>query len=166
MVPMHANDRKGALDVPSCRPRRPGNWHLPSAIVIRYLANLTTGRLILWCYLIWYLVVLVRYFDAGPLLWLTSLGISAIIGVALVISTTSSSKGTTKLEGWQTFRLFLMPFCVSSFAALVKGQGFILIFSPRLFENVVALALCLAFCGVVTALKRFRGSASLSNPPQ
>ncbi|HXT13715.1 MAG TPA: hypothetical protein VN873_19350 [Candidatus Angelobacter sp.] len=32
----------------------------------RYLANLTTGRMILWCYLIWYLVVLARYFDPSP----------------------------------------------------------------------------------------------------
>jgi hypothetical protein len=127
--------------------------------VIRYLANLTTGRLILWCYLIWYLVVLVRYFDASPLLWLTSVGISAIIGVALVISTTSSSKGTTKLEGWQTFRLFLMPFCVSSFAALVKGHGFILIFSPRLLENLLAVGLCLVFCAVVVLVKRMKNSA-------
>lgn len=130
--------------------------------MIRYLANLTTGRLILWCYLIWYLVVLVRYFDAGPLLWLTSLGISAIIGVALIISTTSSSKGTRKLEGWQTFRLFLMPFCVSSFAALVKGQGFILIFSPRLLENLLAFGLCLAFCAVVMLVKRLKNSATRS----
>ena len=127
--------------------------------MIRYLVNLTTGRLILWCYLIWYLVVLVRYFDASPLLWLTSVGISGIIGVALVISTTSSSKGTSKLEGWQTFRLFLMPFCVSSFAALVKGQGFILIFSPRLLENLLALALCLAFCAGVMLVKRMKNSS-------
>jgi len=130
--------------------------------VIRYLVNLTTGRLILWCYLIWYLVVLVRYFDASPLLWLTSVGISAIIGVALVISTTSSSKGTTKLEAWQTFRLFLMPFCVSSFAALVKGQGFILIFPPRLRENLLAFGLCLAFCAVVMLVKRMKNNAGRS----
>lgn len=124
--------------------------------LIHYLANLSKGRLILWCYLVWYLVVLVRYFDPSPLLWLTSLGISAIIGVALVISTTSSSKGITKLEGWQVFRLFLMPFCVSSFAALVKGQGFVLIFSPKLSENLLALGICLALCVVVIALQRAR----------
>jgi hypothetical protein len=130
--------------------------------VIGYLAKLTAGRLILWCYLIWYLVVLIRYFDPSPRLWLTSLGISAIIGVALVISTTSSSKGTTKLEGWQVFRLFLMPFCVSSFAALVKGQGFVLIFSPRLSENLLALGICLALCVVVMALRRWKNNAGAS----
>ncbi len=45
--------------------------------LIPYLANLSKGRLILWCYFIWYLVVLVRYFDPSPRLWLTSLGIPA-----------------------------------------------------------------------------------------
>ena len=53
------------------------------------------------------------------------------------------------------FRLFLMPFCVSSFAALVKGRGFVLIFSPQLPENLAALALCAIFCAFVAALKRW-----------
>src|SRR5436853_5743670 len=101
-------------------------------MLTRYLSNLSKGRLILWCYFIWYLVVLVRYFDPSIRLWLTSLGLSLIIGVALYISTTSSATRTVKLEPWPTFRLFLMPFCVSSFAALVTGKGFVLIFSPHL----------------------------------
>jgi len=32
-------------------------------MLMRYLANLSKGRLILWLLLIWYVVVLVRYFD-------------------------------------------------------------------------------------------------------
>ena len=121
--------------------------------MIRYLANLTTGRLILWCYFIWYAVVFVRYFDPNPRLWLTSLGLSLIIGIALVISTTSSTTGRTRLDRWQTFRLFLMPFCVSSFAALVKGKGFILVFSPRLGETVLAAVLCALLCLTVFVVK-------------
>jgi hypothetical protein len=123
-------------------------------VILRYLANLTTGRLILWCYFIWYAVILVRYFDSTPKLWLTSLGISCIVGIALVISTTSASTGTTKLDAWQTFRLFLMPWCVSSFSALVKGQGFILIFSPKPKEDLAAAGLCLLLCAIVLLLKR------------
>src|SRR5438094_6178601 len=96
--------------------------------LIPYLANLSKGRLVLWCYFIWYGVVLVRYFDPSPRLWLTSLGLSAIIGLALYLSTTAGTN-RVKLQFWPTFRLFLMPFCVSSFAALVKGRGFVLIFS-------------------------------------
>ena len=122
--------------------------------MIRYLKQLTTGRVILWCYLMWYLVVLVRYFDASPQFWLTSVGISVIVGVALVISTTSGSQGATRLQGWQVFRLFLMPFCVSSFAALVKGREFILIFSPLLTENLIALGACGLFVAIVWMLKR------------
>ena len=123
-------------------------------MLIRYLANLSTGRLILWCYFIWYMVVLVRYFDPSPWLWLTSLGISVIVGVALVLSTTTSSQNQVKLDRWQTFRLFLMPLCVSSFAALVKGKGFVLIFSPNLNETLIALGFCTALCGLVMLLKR------------
>ena len=120
----------------------------------RYLAGLSPGRLILWCYFIWYSVVLVRYFDPAPSLWLTSLGLSAIIGVALYLSTAGSGTTRVKLDRWQLFRLFLMPFCVSSFAALVKGRGFILIFSPRVDEVFLAVALCAVLCLVVFTLKK------------
>jgi len=122
-------------------------------MLIRYLANLSTGRLILWCYLIWYGVVLARYFDPNPRLWLTSLGLSGIIGIALFISTTAGTN-PVKLQFWPAFRLFLMPFCVSSFAALVKGHGFVLIFSPKPAEVLIALALCLVLCGMVALAKR------------
>src|SRR5260221_385716 len=106
-------------------------------MLANYLARLTGGRLILWCYLIWYLVVLVRYFDGTARLWFPSLGLSAIIGLALMLSTTASTRGATKLDRWQTFRLFLMPFCVSSFSALVKNCGFVLVFSPQWKENAL-----------------------------
>lgn len=117
---------------------------------MRYLAQLSTGRTILWCYGIWYGFFVSRYFDPSPQLWLTSLGIAAIIGVALVIST---SGGKTRLDHWQTFRLFLMPFCVSSFSALIKGRGFTLIFSPRAQEDFLALGACAAFCAFVAGVK-------------
>lgn len=123
-------------------------------MLLRYLAHLSRGRLILWCYFIWYLVVLIRYFDPNPLLWLTSLGLAVIIGIALYISSTT---GGNKLERWQIIRLFLMPFFVSSFSALVKGKGFILIFSPNPMEIAVATGLCLLLCATVFVLKR--------NPP-
>ena len=123
-------------------------------MLLRYLRNLSTGRLILWCYLIWYVVVLVRYFDPSPRLWLTSLGLSLIIGFALYLSTAGSGTTKVRFDRWQTFRLFLMPFCVSSFAALVKDRGFILVFSPRAQDTGTALVLCLTLVAVVKLLKR------------
>lgn len=120
----------------------------------RYLAGLSAGRIMLWCYLIWYLVVLVRYFEASPRLWLTSLGLSAIIGAALYISVAASPGYRGGMGFWAIVRLFMMPFCVSSFAALVKDHGFILVFSPRAFDLILGASLCGAFCVLVGFLKR------------
>ena len=128
--------------------------------LLNYLATLSTGRIILWCYAIWYVVNVVAHFDPSPRIWITSLGLSVIIGAALLISTRSSSTGTTKLDRWQIFRLFLMPWCVSSFAALVKDAGFILVFPPTLQENAIGFALIEAFVLGVNVLKRFRQAAN------
>ena len=124
--------------------------------LLPYLANLSAGRFILWCYFIWWLVVLVQYFDPRPRIWLTSLGLSVIIGYALLINTTASGKNRLRLERWPTFRLFLTPFCVSSFAALVKDEGFFLIFSPKSGEMLVAIGLCAALGLSVLAAKQFQ----------
>jgi hypothetical protein len=126
----------------------------------RYLAHLTAGRLLLWCYFLWYLVALVRYFDPDARLWLTSLGMSAIIGIALYISTTSASAVQGPLGFWPTVRLFMMPFCVSSFAALVKGRGFYLVFSPRPRDLAWGFGLCAAFCAATFASRVLAGRST------
>lgn len=113
--------------------------------MLTYFATLPLPRRILWCYAIWYLVTVVAHFDPSLRLWLTSCGLSAIIGTALVLSTRSSTTGPVRLDGWQTFRLYLMPFCVSSFAALVKDEGYLLVFPPRLLPNLVGIGAIVAF---------------------
>ena len=119
-----------------------------------YVAGLSRGRTILWCYAIWYLVAVAHHFDPRLALWLTSLGLSAIIGMALVIGMRTSSTGTTHLDRWQVFRLFLMPFCVSSFSALVKDAGYVLVFPPTLRENAVGGAAVAVFLVSVRILRR------------
>ncbi len=121
---------------------------------IRYLQKLSTGRTILWCYAIWYAVNVTAHFDARPRLWLTSLGLSAIIGAALVISTQAAGTRRAKLDPWVVFRLFLMPFCVSSFASLVKDAGYVLVFPPTLRENATGFALIAAFLALVWGVKK------------
>ena len=120
--------------------------------VIRYLAELTLPRLVLWCYLIWYGFVLVRYFDPSARLWLSSLGISAIIGIALYLSVREPGKSPP--DRWTTMRLFLMPFCVSSFSQLIKGKGFVLVFPPDLHEIAISLGACAAFVLLVWSVRR------------
>lgn len=125
--------------------------------VIGYFRSLSTARRILWCYAIWYVVNVVAHFDASPRLWLTSCGLSVIIGTALVLSTRPANGGTSALDRWQVFRLYLMPFCVSSFAALVKDEGYLLVFPPQWLPNVIGFAAIAAFC-VATSRRHSRGT--------
>lgn len=109
-------------------------------LVRRYLAGLSAPRTVLWCYLIWWAVVVVNHFDPSVRLWLTSLGLSVIIGVGLIMNARSGGAGATAF--WPSFRFFMAPFCVSSFSALVKNQGFTLVFSPQPVEVGEGLAAC------------------------
>ena len=115
---------------------------------VRYLARLNVAQRVLWCYLIWYLEVLARYFDPNPRLWLSSAGISAIIGTGLYLSTAHASERKTALAGWQIARLYIMPLCVSSFAALIKDRGFVLVFHPSRAANLHAAMACAMFLGL------------------
>jgi hypothetical protein len=124
--------------------------------LLRYLAELTLPRMVLWCYLIWYGFVLARYFDPSVRLWLSSLGISAIIGTGLYLSTAHGGRARTRLETWQVARLYMMPFCVSSFAALIKGRHFVLVFDPALAANAAAGAGCASFVGAALLARRLR----------
>jgi len=122
--------------------------------LIHYFRNLRTGKIVLWCYLIWYGVMAAYYFDPRLSLWITSLGISVVIGTGLILSVLSPA-GIRVMEKWAIARLFMMPFCVSSFAALIKDQGFIVVFSPRVSENLWALGACALFVGIVSCCKMF-----------
>jgi len=102
--------------------------------LIQYLYEIKLDKAILWCYLIWYVIVVCFHFDPSIKIWINSIGISAVIGTGLMLSV-SSSKG--ERDRWQAFRLYLMPFCVSSFSALIKEQGFIVFISPNIKETIV-----------------------------
>jgi hypothetical protein len=119
--------------------------------VVQYLYEIKTGKTILWCYLIWYLVVVYFYFDPAPKIWINSIGISAIIGTGLLLSVSSGK--TNQADHWQTFRLYLMPFCVSSFSALIKGQGFIVFVSPKINETLIAVFGCVLFLAMIWGIK-------------
>lgn len=131
------------------------NANLRAPWLLRYLAELTLPRLVLWCYLIWWFFTLAGYFDPSPRLWFSSLGISAIIGTGLYLSTAYGGRAKTRLEPWQIARLYMMPFCVSSFAALIKGKGFVLVFHPTWSGNAAAGAGCAVFVTIALLARRF-----------
>jgi len=129
--------------------------------VIRYFKNISNGKLVLWCYLIWYGVTLYYYFDSSLGIWLNSIGISIVIGIALMLSVTNSN--SQQKDHWQTFRLFMMPFCVSSFSSLIKGQGFILIVPPKSIEQITSVGACIIFLILVFCVKKVSTKCSHNN---
>jgi hypothetical protein len=127
--------------------------------MLSYLRNLNASRVVLWSYLIWYLVVLGRHFSPSLSLWANALGIGAIMGTAYFLSAACAGSHATHLDRWQVSRMYLMPFCVSSFSALIKDRGFVLVFHPALGDNLLALGLIAAFCALVFVVKRFGSGA-------
>jgi len=113
--------------------------------LLQYLGRLSADRCILWSYVIWWLAMVFYYFRPDPRLWLTSIGISVIVGYALMLSTGSVNAERFRSRFWESLRLFLAPFLVSSFAALVAGKEFFLVFSPHWIENLVAASSIVAF---------------------
>lgn len=120
-------------------------------VIFDYLSNLKTGKMILWCYLIWYIVIVAFYFDPDPRIWINSIGICIVIGVALILSVSGNPRSS--LEKWQVFRLFAMPFCVSSFSSLIKDNGFILVIPPHQNEQLTVMGACILFVLVVYCIK-------------
>jgi hypothetical protein len=138
---------------------------------LRYFGRLPLGRCVLWCYLVWYLVIAALYFDPSPSIWLSALGVSALIGVAFLLGVEPSPARWRGLDRWTVVRFFLIPFCVSSYAALVKGRGFVVVFSPVALENAVALGACglfLAFCWVARriAVRDVARAVKAGRPPE
>lgn len=122
-----------------------------------YFAGLSARKQILWCYLIWYLVTVYYRFDPSLTLWVNSMGISLVIGTGLVLSVATPSG--QKTDRWQIFRLFLMPFCVSSFAALIKGHDYIFVFPTTAVEFLASISACLVFVLCVFVLRKTVGNS-------
>lgn len=123
-------------------------------MIKHYFQTLPMGILTLWCYVIWYVVMATYYFKADFALWRNSIGLSLIVGIALVLATGPISLERIQKNSWQVIRLFLCPFFVSSFSSLTQGKGFLLLISPIFEENLLAFNLCFFFCALVYSIKR------------
>lgn len=128
--------------------------------LLNYLKNMKTQKIILWCYFIWYLTVIGFYFEASLKLWANSVGISLIIGFALILSTTQQG---VKQDIWVKVRLFLFPFCVSSYSATIKDYDFILLFPSDSFHLFISTLNCLIFLLVIWCIKTFYHTNKIVN---
>jgi hypothetical protein len=122
--------------------------------LLNYFANLAPGRNILWCYVIWWAVMVQFYFRPEVRLWVMSLGIALIVGYALMLCTGPVSMSRFRQRFWESLRLFICPLMVSSFSALVTGEGFLLVFSSRWQENSIAVLSVLTFLVLERVLKQ------------
>jgi len=132
---------------------RDGEERVPLNL-ISYFAKLKAPKLMLWCYLAWYLAILPFYFDPSPVIWLSALGIAGLIGIALIFAAKVPGQA---MDGWTRFRLFLFPFCVSSYSALIKGKEFVLLFPTEakpLAAGIAACAAVLLFQRACAAIRR------------
>ena len=152
---MMKHDRMNGCENPSSGTRAVSERHRPGDALFFETHDRTARPLVLPR-----LVSLFRgplLFERSPnLLATTSLGISAIVGVALLLSTTA---GGNRMDFWATFRLFLMPFCVSGvFRPWSKAAASCLVFSPSKIENGIAAAFCVAFCAFVLLVSKWAGA--------
>lgn len=120
--------------------------------LLKYFKILRIQKIILWCYFIWYLTIMSIYFEASLKLWASSLGISFIIGFALILSTNQDG---VKQDIWVKIRLFLFPFCVSSYSATIKDYDFILLFPSNLFHLSISIVNCLLLLLLIWCVKTF-----------
>ncbi len=127
----------------------------PRSGVLLYFSRLAAGKVALWCYLVWYLVTVFNHFDPAPSIWLNALGISLVVGLALSLSV--GSLRAAFANRWQAFRLFMMPFAVSSFSTLIKGKAFIVVFPLDAGEMAASIAACAGFLLFVAATRVAHG---------
>ncbi len=66
--------------------------------MLNYFAQLKPGKMVLWFYLIWYFVTVYFHFDPNPKIWINALGISVVIGIALLLSVGAGQSLTANLR--------------------------------------------------------------------
>lgn len=129
--------------------------------ILRYLARLDNRRLLLWSAFLWYVAIMARHATASLPVWLNSAGIAAVISVILAANAVPPGRKWRDLGFWPLARFFLIPFCVSSFSAVMTKAGLMLIFPRNLTDNLVAVGTVAGFLLLCAAARRWTRAAAV-----
>ena len=127
--------------------------------LISYLVRLDNRRRLLWSAFLWYVAMMARHATATPTVWLNSAGIAVVISVILAATAIPPGGKWRDLGFWPLARFFLIPFCVSSFSAVMTKAGLVLIFPRNLADNLVATGAVVSFL-LLCAAARYWGRAA------
>lgn len=127
--------------------------------LISYLARLDNRRLLLWSAFLWYVAIMARHATSSPAVWLNSAGIAAVISVILAANAIPVGRNWQDLGFWPLARFFLIPFCVSSFSAVMNKAELVLIFPRNLADNLVAAGAVVLFLMLCAAARRWGRAA-------
>ena len=128
--------------------------------MIRYFSTINYPKRILWCYLVWYIAIVAQYFEPLFSMWVSSIGIAVIIGFALNLATNQKAQIRDR---WVVYRLYIFPFCVSSYSALIKDKGFFLLFPTELKPITIATVSCLSFLSFTFLCRRLHKKQNRAN---
>lgn len=120
-------------------------------LLLRYFSALPSGKLALWCYLIWYLGMLALYFNPSAEIWFNSLGISLVVGYALFLSTGPGTLERFRRDVWGGCEIVCVSVSGVEFFFTGKRQGlYFIVVAPFAREPLGGKCL-FGFCSVCKA---------------
>ncbi len=94
-----------------------------------------------------------RHATASLAVWLNAAGIAAAIGVILAANAIPPGQQWRDLGFWPLARFFLIPFCVSSYSAVMNRIGLVLIFPIAVEDNLTGAAAIVGFLLICLAAR-------------
>jgi hypothetical protein len=137
-----AADRPPAVPPSLAAPPRTHAW-------VRFLHQSTGPAFaLLAAFFVWWLCMVIFFFDPAWPLWVNTLVITAFVGTALNVNAFTSSQEPHLLafarnQPWLVARFFLIPFCVSSYGGIADSAHFVAAF-PSTHAVSAAVGICVA----------------------
>ena len=119
--------------------------------------TLQVPQILLLSFFIWYLFIVIS-FSSNYLVWVNAIVMAFFVGNILCLNAYMATKKEKYFEflsenRWIVVRLFLIPFCVSSYSGVAFSHGFIAAFPVNEYTTgLIGLGISLGFMGVLLLL--------------